>query len=121
MTNLNDFAKKANKGMSKGMYDPYKGECLTIDKITSQEFKLKDGGSEVKPILHWVEDRPPLTLNKGNLNFIRGQFGDTEADFAGRRVEVFHDPEVMMGSSKVGGLRLRLPRGSVPAGQPGAF
>lgn len=112
-TNLNKYAQGKTKSMTKAMYEPRKGETLTIDKVTEKVFKDKDGTETVKPICNWVEDRPALTLNKTNLKFILAEFGPEEADYCGRKVEVWHDPTVELGGNMVGGLKLRLPRGEV--------
>ncbi len=114
-TTLNDYAKGKQKNMTKAMYEPRKGETLTIDKIAPITYRDKDGHDEEKLRVHWVEDRPPLVLNKTNLKFILGQFGGTEKDFAGRKVIVWHDPSVELGGQLVGGLKLALPKGAQPA------
>jgi hypothetical protein len=111
-TNLNKYAKGKSKKMTTAMYEPRRGETLTIDLIKEETFREKDGTEQTKAVLHWVEDRPPMNLNKTNLNFLIIEFGPEEADYAGRKVEVFHDPTVEMGGKLVGGLRLRLPRGA---------
>jgi hypothetical protein len=112
-TNLNKYAQGKSKNMTKAMYAPRQGETLTVDKITEKTFVGKDGKDEVKLQLSWVEDRPPLMLNKTNLKFLIAEFGPEEADYAGRKVEVWHDPTVELSGQMVGGLKLRLPRGSV--------
>lgn len=111
-TNLNKYAEGKAKSMTKGMYEPRKGETLTIDLIGEKTVREKDGTEKVIPVLHWVEDRPPMNLNKTNLKFIIAEFGPEERDYAGRKVEVWHDPTVELGGQLVGGLKLRLPRGS---------
>lgn len=118
--NLNEYTKKASKYLRKDAFKPREGRILTIDVIKDVVIKNKDGKEDLKPVIYWVEgDALPMTLNKTNLRFIIGEFGPEEHDYAGRKVEVWHDPTVEMGGQMVGGLKLRLPRGSVPAG--GAF
>jgi hypothetical protein len=112
-TNLNKYATGTSKSMTLGMYKPREGEVLTIDRITEKVFNEKDGTEKVKPVLNWVQDRPPLVLNKTNVKWLIAEFGPEDADYAGRKVEVWHDPTVELGGRLVGGLRLRLPRGSV--------
>lgn len=108
--NLNKYATGAVKGYTKALLPPRGSETLTIDKITEKVFTEKDGTSRVKPILNWVEDRPPLTLNRTNVKFLIREFGETEEHYAGRKVMVFHDPTVEMGGTPVGGIVLRLPQ-----------
>ncbi len=112
--NLNDYATGKKKNMTKAMYEPRKGETLTIDKLTEFVFRGKDGQDEKKLKLNWVEDRPPMGLNKTNLRFILSQFGPEERDYSGRKVIVWHDPSVELGGELVGGLKLALPKGAQP-------
>lgn len=111
--NLNEYAASKKKNMTTALIEPNKGIVLTIDRIERKEYPAKGGGTESKLVVHWVEDKPPLPLNKGNLDFIRNELGPEEHNYAGRKVEVWHDPNVTMGGNRVGGLKLRPPRGSL--------
>jgi hypothetical protein len=111
-TNLNDYATGKSKNMTVKMYEPRKGETLTIDKIG--ETGYKDDRGNPKLCIHWVEDRPPMVLNKTSIKWLIGQFGPAEKDYAGRKVIVWHDPTVEMNGKLVGGLKLALPKGAKP-------
>lgn len=113
MTNLNDYARGKTKNMTKALLKPRESIILTIDKMEEVIFNAGSPKEDKKLKCHWVEDKPPLVLNKSNVKFLLSEFGPEEADYCGRKVEVWHDPTVEMSGQLVGGLKLRLPRGGL--------
>jgi hypothetical protein len=109
---LSKYAAGTKKYMSKDLWDPGDGEDLTIANIREVEFSNRDGSTEHKLVMEWVEDRPPLTLNKTNLHWTLGTFGPNEEHWQGKKVHVFHDPTIKYAGKAVGGVVLDVPRGS---------
>ncbi len=69
--------------------------------------------AETKPVLHFTDSHiKPMVLNFGNWTIIESAYGEDSDMWTGKPVEVYVDPNVMFGSKKVGGLRLRIPSNS---------
>lgn len=111
---LSKYAAGTKKYMSKDLWDPNQGEDLTIASIEEVQFQERDGTTRRKLVVNWVEDRPPLTLNKTNMNWILGTYGAVEADWQGKRVHAFHDPTVKYSGRAVGGVVLDRPKTPTP-------
>ena len=80
----------------------------TIDTVTMET--LGQGlDAEVKPVLHFSGDVKAMALNVSNSTIIEEAYGPESDDWKGKIVELFRDPNVMMGSKRVGGLRVRIP------------
>lgn len=101
---LSKYAAGKKKYMSKVLWNPGQGETLTIARIEPIEFNERDGSTKEKLVCFWVEDRPPLVLNKTNMNWIIATLGSTEAEWAGKQVHVFHDPTVKYAGKAEGGV-----------------
>jgi hypothetical protein len=106
MVDLSKYAAGKKRYMSKDLWEPGAGENLTIANITEALFTDRNGKTEHKLVVDWVEDRPPLTLNVTNLNWLLGTFGPREEHWQGKRVRAFHDPTVKYGGKLVGGVVL---------------
>lgn len=66
--------------------------------------------AETKPILHFTDSHvKPMVLNFGNWGTIESAYGEDSDMWTGKPVEVYVDPNVMFGTKKVGGLRIRIP------------
>lgn len=107
---LSKYAAGTKKYMSKDLWNPQEGENLTIASIEEVTFTDRSGKTEIKPVVSWVEDRPPLALNRTNMAWIISTFGPTEKDYQGRKLHVFHDPSVTWAGKKVGGVVLDKPQ-----------
>ena len=88
---------------------------LTITETGITEFQ--DGKKQI--VLHFKGTDKVLGLNVTNANFCADAFANPNSDeWIGRQIEVYADPNVMWGSKRVGGVRIRLPNGpksDVPA------
>ena len=51
----------------------------------------------------------PLVLNNTNWGICERAFGPDSKQWVGRRIKVFHDPNVSFGGKLVGGVRIRTP------------
>lgn len=85
------------------------GNIVTITDITEDDVSRQDDPtSEMRPILHFKECKA-LVLNKTNLNFILGRFGEDEKKVIGNKVLVWVNPDVEYAGKVVKGLRLADP------------
>ena len=84
------------------------GRTVTIADFTEADVSREtDDHSELKPIIHFADDGiKPMVLNKTNLNFILGHFGDQEKLIIGKKVLIWVDDNVQYAGKRVKGLRL---------------
>jgi hypothetical protein len=80
---------------------------LTISNVTRKEVWRKNG-KQLAVILHFGGNVKPLVLNKTNAIVIARLYGNDTALWASKPIEVYHDPGVMLGRERVGGLRVRI-------------
>lgn len=79
--------------------------------------KLPDGKETLQLVL---QGGKKLTLNKTNTRRLQGAFGDEVDTWVDKKVAISFDPNVMYGSSMVGGLRVTAitPKPAVVADDP---
>lgn len=67
--------------------------------------------SEDKPVMTFKEKIKPMILNHTNWSVLEEVVGsDDSDDWIGQKIVVYHDPSVMFGGKRVGGIRLRAPK-----------
>ena len=82
---------------------------LTINTVVMEDLD-GDHGVESKPIMYFREaDSKALVVNKGNWTVCEEAYGEDSDGWVGKRIEIYADPNVMFGSKRVGGVRLRIP------------
>jgi hypothetical protein len=89
----------------------------TITRVTREEVNADNGGKELKVVMAFAESNlKPMILNIGNATAVTEMYGDDSANWIGKRVEIYTDPNVMFGGKRIGGLRLRAPssQGAAP-------
>jgi len=75
--------------------------------------------AEEKPTLHFRESHiKPMVLNSGNWGVIEAAYGEDSELWADKPIDIYHDPNVMFGKERKGGIRIRIPGGAVPAQAP---
>ncbi len=83
------------------------GMVLTIAGISEADVSRQDDPtSEIRPILAFKEDVKSLVLNKTNLSFVTGRFGEDDEKIVGCKIGVWVNPEVEYAGKLVQGLRL---------------
>lgn len=95
---------------------------VTISDV--QMVSLKgDNGDESKPAMYFSDFPKPLLVNNVNWMSVEAEYGDDSDSWRGKRVELYVDPNVMFGSKRIGGVRIRMPSaggtrttGTAPAG-----
>lgn len=86
----------------------FQGRDVTLT-ITEVVLDLLEGdkGEQMRPVISFAETPKQLTPCKTNGLCLRAMFGRAVADWTGKRVTLYGDPTVKMGSKAVGGIRLR--------------
>jgi hypothetical protein len=88
--------------------DAQKPLRLTVASVVIEDVSTDDG-KEKRPVMHFDGDHKPMIINRGNWTVLEEAYGDDSDDWEGKPVEVYVDPNVMFGSKRVGGLRVRIP------------
>ena len=86
------------------------GKNLTIERILREKIAGKtQGDMEIKPVLHFEEELPPMILNKTNVKWLRYSFPDaaTTEGLKGEVVNAYFNPTIEFAGKITGGLRLR--------------
>lgn len=82
---------------------------------TVEQFSVgKDDEATMKWGMTFHEIDKPLTLNVSNITTLESYLGDDTDNWIGKQTVVFVDPDVMYAGKKVGGIRVRPPKGQVP-------
>src|ERR1022692_1041008 len=79
---------------------------LVMSTVTRKEVWRKNG-KQMAVVLHFNGNVKPMVLNKTNARMIARIYGTDTALWANKPISVYHDPNVMLGRDKVGGLRVR--------------
>jgi len=79
-----------------------------IKDVTLEQIK-GEHGEEQKAVMHFTGNTKPMILNNTNWLIIEASYGDETESWKGRPVEIYVDPNVMFGTKRVGGVRLRIP------------
>jgi hypothetical protein len=67
---------------------------LTISKVKKQQLRIdKNGGTELKPVVHFCDSAQLLPLNMSNLATLNAELGDPKT-WAGAVIGVSTDPTV---------------------------
>ena len=82
----------------------------TIGEVRIEVLKGGEHGDENKAVMHFAANQlKPMILNQGNWMTLEDRYGAESDGWRGKQIEVYVDPNVMFGSKRVGGLRLRAP------------
>lgn len=95
--------------------DVEKPILVTIKSYTFQNVAPDGQPKDDKYVLHFHETDKPLVLNFTNGDVIAQINGSEDfANWPGTKIVLFRDPNIMMGTQKKGGIRVRAPR-NIPA------
>jgi hypothetical protein len=105
-------------------HDFFESKYLAKENITAPirahishvqaEVLKSERGDERKPILHFTGGTPKaMVLNVINWTTIEEAYGEEVEGWSNKPIELYVDPNVMMGSKKVGGIRVRIPSDKV--------
>ena len=81
---------------------------LTIDRVTRESIKDKDGTEKKKFILYFRELEKGLVLNTTNMNTLYALLKtDESAEWIGKRITLFEKEDIEMGGQLTSGIRVR--------------
>jgi len=86
------------------------GKNLTIQRILREQLAGKtQGDREIKPVLYFEEEVPPMILNKTNVKRLQHYFPDapTPNELKGEVINAYFDPTIEFAGKITGGLRIR--------------
>lgn len=102
-----ELMKKSGKYLGKSDFSE-DGNWYTIKDVTDESVEDKDGNTENKYVLYFNEFEKGLILNEGNREAVVEATGTSTTDFmVGKKVNVYHDPDVSFGGKRTGGVRIR--------------
>ena len=85
---------------------PNAERTLTVHRVTRRDIEAPDGKVKSRTVVHFEEDLP-LVVNRTIGRCLHELWGPLVAAWVGRRVTLYHDPTVKLGSKTVGGIRVR--------------
>lgn len=81
---------------------------LVVKQVTLEELQLPGKSKkEQKVVLAFEKAKKRLVLNKTNSAAIKSHHGKQVADWYGKSVTVFYNPNVRFGKDIVGGVRIK--------------
>ena len=90
----------------------------TVADVRPEVLK-SDNGDEQKPVMYFSGDHKPMILNNANWMTVEDMYGDDSDSWVGHVVELYHEPNIMFGNKRVGGIRIRKPAAQqAPAVKP---
>ena len=108
---------KESKFLKKEDVDP--AVLVTITEVTQENIAKEGAPVELKWCLHVDEFDKPLVLNSTNGQLIARITGSEDSDgWLGKKIVLFHDPNVTFGGQLVGGIRVRAPKLKAPRNVP---
>ncbi len=85
---------------------PETGLVVTIESVTLEKIRNQDGGTEDKPVIHFVEQEKGLVCNKTNAKTIATLLGDDTDDWEGQQITLY-PTEVDFKGQRVEAIRVR--------------
>ena len=91
--------------------------------LTIAGFKRETVGNgadaDERAVMYFKEDFKPMVLNKTNKNRLKHYLSVTTAEeCAGKKINVYNDPDIEFGGEIVGGLRIRGVQAADPLDEP---
>jgi hypothetical protein len=94
---------------------------VTMTDVTEINVAQEGQRPDIKYALHFEELDKPMVLNTTNGQLIAKIVGSDETDdWAGHKVVLYHEPNVIYGSRIVGGIRVRAPKSGYKPPQKGS-
>lgn len=95
--------------------EPPYGVTLTIASMQKENVAPPEQQPEMKYTLKFFESVKPFVCNITNATAIGEFLGDETDNWGQGKIELYYDPNVMMGPKRTGGIRVRQPQASAPA------
>lgn len=107
ITNINQM--KQSKYLKKE--DVGQGMLLTIKGFTQENVAGDNDEPDEKYVLHFDEDVKACVINWTNIQLCAKATGsDNPNEWTGKKIVLYHDPNVSFGGKLMGGIRIRAPR-----------
>ena len=93
---------------------------LTMTKLHMENVAMEGAEPDKKWCLSFVEADKPMVLNATNIQLIGSIHGPETDNWAGKKIVLYHDPNISYGGKLIGGLRIRAPKNqpATPPAQP---
>lgn len=92
---------------------------VTMQRCEEVNVAKEGADEEMRWALYFSELEKPLILNSTNGQIIAAMTGSEDSeDWYGKKVVLYHDPNVSFGGKLVGGIRCRAPRNQPKAAIP---
>jgi hypothetical protein len=89
---------------------------LTMTKLHKENVAMEGAEPDNKWCLGFVEVEKPMVLNATNIQLIGAIHGPETDNWPGKKIVLYHDPNISYGGKLIGGLRVRAPKTTtVPA------
>jgi hypothetical protein len=86
------------------------GLVLTIDEVSKENVSPNGKEPDERCVLYFENSLKPLVLNSTNAQAIADLLGTEESDeWHGKEIELYHDPKIVFGGKRIGGIRVRAP------------
>ena len=102
------FLKKEDVGV---------GVLATIKNVHQENVAQEGAEPEMKWCVTFAELEKPMVLNSTNgqiIAKITGAEDNIETAWVGKKIVLFHDPNVSFGGKLIGGIRVRAPKNQAP-------
>lgn len=86
--------------------DQLNADDLLVGPITVTVESVKRGESKEQPVVIGIKDRMPYKPCKSMRRVLIAAWGDKGADWVGKSMTLYCDPNVVFGGVKVGGIRI---------------
>ena len=98
--------------------DDLDSPILAIIKDVDSAMIKGDIGDECKTVMYFKDPNVKAwIINATNWMTIEDEYGEDSDDWIGKTIELYKDPNVMYGTKRVGGVRVRLPITAQATGQ----
>lgn len=92
------------------------GKLMTIERVIEQNVALEGQAEEWKWCVFFEKEEKPIVLNSTNAEAIADIAKDRNSDnWGGTQVVLYDDPNVSYAGKRIGGIRVRAPRGKAAA------
>ncbi len=78
-----------------------------IDRVETEQLTTRDGHTEKRTVCYFTNGQRPFVVNVGNWDTIAELYGDDDDDWGGQWITLCHDPGVVFGGKRVGGIRVK--------------
>jgi hypothetical protein len=89
---------------------------VTIARLTEENVAMEGADPQMKTVINFNEIEKGMVLNSTNgqlIGKITGIEENIETGWIGKKIVLYHDPNITFGGKLVGGIRVRAPKTKV--------